>query len=136
LLEVVEGDLILRGYPRQGFRRVVVFKPAIGIGNFGPMIIVHLVIFAGVRIVQVSSLQRKRNRRSGEICGFLVRPCSESKRQGFQKLAEGSPQLIVVQPKLHGCFQHAQFVAGVEAQAVEAIPVNLLVLQQTLDAVR
>jgi hypothetical protein len=42
----------------------------------------------------------------------------------------------VIQAKLHGCFQHTQLIAGVEAQAVEAVSVNLLVLQQTFDAIR
>ena len=47
LLQVVESYLILRLDPRESFGRVVIFKPAIGIGDFDPVIVVDLVVFAG-----------------------------------------------------------------------------------------
>ena len=50
--EVRERDLVLRFDPGLGFRRVIILQPAIRIGHFGAVIIVHLHHLARLRIFE------------------------------------------------------------------------------------
>jgi hypothetical protein len=49
-VEIGESDFVLRLDPRLDFRRRLIFKPAIWIGDFGAEIVVDLVDFFALRI--------------------------------------------------------------------------------------
>ena len=51
-VQIAEGYFVFRLHPGVGFGGIGVFEPAVGIGDFGAVIVVDLVAAAGLRINQ------------------------------------------------------------------------------------
>src|SRR5262249_54154216 len=62
LIQIAEGYLVLFFDPLCSLRRIVVFKPAIGIGNIDSKICIHLIALLGFGILKPLRAYRKNGR--------------------------------------------------------------------------